>query len=100
MRRGEFFLWLPWAVGTLLLSIHVIGAKPFLIYLYGWSIVQHEHPRILSMPKGRPWPLSNGQAISEGHFVHYLISLVCWFAMFFVSYPLVRLLLPAKRPVA
>jgi hypothetical protein len=101
MRRGEFFLWLPWALGTLLLSIRVVGAKLFLIYLYGLSKVQNEHLQILSMPKGRPWPLSNGQVISEAHFVHYLISVGCWFAMFFATYPLVRLLLPpARRPVA
>jgi len=101
MRRGELFLWLPWTFGTLMLSIHVVGAKLFLVYLYGWSKVQHEHLRILSMPKAHPWPVSNGDVISEGQFVHYLISLVCWFAMFFASYPLVRLLLPpARRAVA
>jgi len=101
MRRGEFLLWLPWALGTLLFSIHVIGSKLFLVYLYGWTKVQQEHLRILKMPKGSPWPVSNGDLIAEGHFIHFLISGACWFALFFATYPLLRLLLPAaKRPVA
>jgi hypothetical protein len=97
MRRGELFLFLPWALGTLLFSVHVVGARLFLVYLYGWSRVQNEHIRILSMPKGHPWPLSNGQQIREGHFIHYLISMVCCLVMFYPSYLLLRRLLPRAR---
>jgi hypothetical protein len=71
------------------------------VYLYGWRRVQHEHLRILKMPKGADWPVSNGDMIREGFFIHYLISVFSWFAMFFVSYLLLRLLLPrAKQPAA
>jgi hypothetical protein len=101
MRRFEVLLFLPWALGTLLFSIHVVGARLFLVYVYGWQRVQNEHLRILKMPKGSDWPVSNGDMIREGFFVHYLISSLCWLAMFLVTYPLVRLLLPAaKRRVA
>jgi hypothetical protein len=74
LRRGEVFLWLPWTLGTLLFSIHVIGAKLFLAYLYGWDRVQREHLAILHMPKGSPWPVSNGDLIpSSKCFIHFLI---------------------------
>lgn len=98
MRRGEILLWLVWALGTLQIAIKIVGPRLLLTYLYGWSKVQYEHLRILSMPKNGPWPLSNGEMLPDSHFVHYAISLVCWLVMFFASYPLVRLLLPrAKR---
>jgi hypothetical protein len=100
-RRFEVLLFFPWALGTLLFSIHVLGAHLFLVYVYGWQRVNSEHLRILKMPKGADWPVSNGDMIREGFFVHYLITLFCWLAMFLATYPLLRLLLPAsKRPVA
>jgi hypothetical protein len=47
----------------------------------------------------QPWPVSNGDLIREGHSIHFLISLACWFALFLATYPLLRLLLPkAKKP--
>jgi hypothetical protein len=101
LRHGELFLWLPWALGTLLLSVNFVAPRLFLIYRYGWQKVQQDHLRILRMPKGADWPVSNGDMIRDGFFLCFLIALFCWFAMFFATYPLVRRLLPAaKRPVA
>jgi hypothetical protein len=54
MRRCEVFLLLLWAPATLPFSIHVIGAKLFLVYVYESSRVQEEQLRILSMPKTAP----------------------------------------------
>src|SRR5258708_2584507 len=93
-RRGELLLQISWAIGTLLVSIRVIGAKLFLVYLYGWTRVQQEQLRILKMPKNAPWPVSNGDVITQGYFIHFLISGACWFVIFFAIYPLLRLLLP------
>jgi hypothetical protein len=98
MRRFELLLFVPWALGTLLFSINVLGARLFLVYVYGWQRVNGEHLRILKMPRGADWPVSNGDMIGEGFFVHYVISLFCWFAIFFATYPLLRLLLPAAKP--
>jgi hypothetical protein len=95
-RRFEPLLSLVWGLGTLLLSINVIGAYLFLVYLYGWGRVRHEHLRILKMANGQPWVVSNGDLITEHHFIHYLISGVCWFVLFFATYPLIRLLLPKR----
>jgi hypothetical protein len=98
LRRFELFLFLAWGLATLLFSIHVIGAKLFLIYLYGWSRVHQEQLSILKMQKGSgPWLVSNGDLIVEGHFVHFLVSLGCWFVLFFGTYPFIRLLLPRRR---
>jgi hypothetical protein len=94
LRRFELFLFLPWALGTSLLSINVIGAKLFLIYCYGWSRVYHEHLSIVRMSKTRPWLVSNGDVITDGFFIHWLISLACWLALFTCTYPFVRRLLP------
>ena len=81
------------------MSKDVLGARLFLVYLYGWTRVQQEHLRILDMPKRHPWPVSNGDLIREGSFIHFLISLACWLALFLATYPLLRLLLPeAKKP--
>ncbi len=101
LRRFEILLFLPWGLATLFFAKDVLGAKLFLVYLYGWTRVQQEHLRILDMPKGRPWPVSNGDLIREGHSIHFLISLACWYALFLATYPLLRLLLPkAKKPDA
>ena len=96
-RRFEAPLFLIWAVATSLLCIHVIGAKIFLIYLYGWNKVRHEHLSIVRMSKSAPWLVSNGDMISRGHFIHWLISLGCWFAIFLLTYPIIRLALPRQR---
>ncbi len=81
-------------LATLIFSIDVLGARLFLVYLYGWTRVQQEHLRILQMPKGQPWPVSNGDLIRDGHFIHFLFALACWYALFFATYPLLRRLLP------
>lgn len=97
IRRFEVLLFLPWALATLVFSADVLGARLFLLYLYGWTRVQQEHLRILQMPKGRPWPVSNGDLIRDGHFIHFLFSLACWYALFLATYPLVRRLLPKAK---
>src|SRR5687767_5309520 len=89
MRRGEVLLFLPWTLGTLLFSVNVVGAKLFLAYQYGWTRVRSEHLYLVKMPKGAPWVVSNGDLIREGHSVHFVISLVCWMALWLVTYPLV-----------
>ncbi len=97
LRRFEYLLFLPWALGTLMFSIRVIGARLFLVYVYGWNTVQQEQLRLLEMPKNAPWLVSNGDSIEKGHFVHFVISSACWLALFFATYPLIRLLLPKKH---
>jgi hypothetical protein len=96
LRKDEFLLWFVWTVGTLYVSTTIIGEKLVLIYVYGWQRVRNEHLRILTMPKGRAWPLSNGDYFHHQP-LHFLISLVCWFALFLSTYPLVRLLLPPRH---
>lgn len=83
------------AVFTLLAGIR-IGTYFFLVYLYGWERVRSEHLRFLSMPKGHAWPVSNGDRIADVHFLHYLISIGIWFALFLVIYPAVYRLLPRR----
>jgi hypothetical protein len=70
-----------WVLVSLFLATHVVGAKLFLACIYGPTRVWREHLTILEIPKHRPYPVSNGDFITYGHFVHFLISLVCWFAM-------------------
>jgi hypothetical protein len=41
--------------------------------------------------------VSNGDSISNVQFIHFLIGLVCWFALIFATYPLVRLVVPWRR---
>ena len=96
-RRFEGFLAVPWALMTLNFSITFVGAKLFLICLYGWTKVWHERLHILDMPKGRPWPVSNGDLIHDWQALHFVLSLVCWFALFAATYPLLRLLLPEPK---
>ena len=98
LRRGELLLGLPLALGTLLFSDFVVASKLFLIYLYGWSRVWHEHLRILGMPKGRPWPVSNGNLIHQDFAIHFLIGVVCWFALFIPTYLFLWRLLPLRKP--
>jgi hypothetical protein len=95
MRRGEAYLFVGWGIGTLLFSHNVVGAKVFLIYLYGWTRVSNEHLTIVKMPKGYAWVVSNGDLIDHASTgVHFVIAAICWFALFFATYPLLRLLLP------
>ena len=97
IRRGELLLGLALALGSFIFSNLVVASKLFLIYLYGWSRVWHEHLRILRMPKGRPWPVSNGDFINQGFFIHFLIAMACWFALFIPTYLLLWRLLPLRK---
>jgi len=81
------------ALFALLAGIRM-GAYFFLVYLYGWERLRSEHLRFLSMPKGHAWPVSNGDSIADGHFLHYLISVGIWLALFLVIYPVIYRLLP------
>jgi len=69
----------------------------FLVYLYGLARVKHDHLRFTAMPKGSPWIVSNGDRISNGHFLHYLIGLGIWMALFLMIYPLIFRLLPERQ---
>lgn len=100
LRRGELLLWFVWSLGTLLISDFLIATKLFLVYLYGWTRVWKEHLSILSMPKGHPWPVSNGDLIYGPFEIHYFVGVFCWFVLFFSTYFFVRRLLPPRRPSA
>jgi hypothetical protein len=69
----------------------------FLVYLYGVARVRHDHLRFTAMPKGSPWIVSNGDRVSNGHFLHYLIGLGIWMALFLMIYPLIFRLLPQRQ---
>jgi hypothetical protein len=97
LRQFEVLLFFAVALGTVLFAYNIVGPRLFLIYVYGWDKVQAGHLRLMAMPKGEPWPVSNGDMIRQGFFIHYLISLACWYAMFLGTYPWLRRLLPACR---
>jgi hypothetical protein len=42
----------------------------------------------VEMPKGRPWVVSNGDLITEGHYVHFLLTAPLIVAIVFVLYAL------------
>jgi hypothetical protein len=84
-------------VATLLLSLYVIAPTLFLVRIYGWSRVFHEHLHLLATPKGAPWPVSNGDFVSGGELAIFGFGLPCWLALTFAIYPFLRLLLPRKR---
>jgi len=97
LRRGEFFLWFFWNLGLIYVCSQFIASRALLIYLYGWSRVQSQHLRILAMPKGRAWPVSNGDLLTRGHSIHFLVGVVSWIALFVLTYPAVRRILPRRR---
>ena len=97
-RRFEGWLAIPWALITLSFSITFVAEKLFLICLYGWSRVRDEHLRIVEMPKGQPCPVSNGDLIHDWQALHFVIALVSWFVLFAATYPLLRRLLPKRKP--
>jgi hypothetical protein len=96
-RRFEYVVRIVWVSLCLWLSIFVIGPKLFVIYLYGWAKVRDQHLHILSMPKGHPWPLSNGGFVDHGYFISFLISMACYVSLVFATWPVVRLALPKHR---
>jgi hypothetical protein len=84
--------------GILLLVAGIRAASYFfLVYLYGMARVRQDHLRFAAMPKGSPWIVSNGDRVSDGHFLHYLIGLGIWMALFLVIYPLIFRLLPERQ---
>ncbi len=98
-RRFEMLLFFFWAMVTNGFATWMVGAKLFLICLYGWTQVSAQGLEIVAMPKGRPWPVSNGDFIPEGqHFYHALISGACWFVIFLITYLLLRRILPKHEP--
>ena len=100
VRRGEVLLFIPWAIGTLLLASNWIGPQLFLVFVFGWKKVQQQHLTLVATPKGHPWPVSNGEFITHDFFAHYVISLCCCLILFIVTYLPVRLMLPRLPPVA
>jgi hypothetical protein len=100
-RRFEVLLLLFWAGVTLRFSEMVIAAKLFLICIYGWTRTHGQGLAILAMPKGHPWPVSNGDFIPQRqHFLHFLITVVCWIVLFYVTYLPIRRILPRQNDPA
>jgi hypothetical protein len=97
LRRGEVFLFFFWGIGTVTLSHFVIGAKLFLVYVYGWAKVWNDGLRLVDMPNGHPWRVSNGDVITDSLSIHWFISATCWFLTFMATYPLIRRLLPPAK---
>ena len=95
-RRFEKPLSIIYAMGTLLLTYHVIAPTLFLVKIYGWSRVFREHLHLLAMPKGAPWLVSNGDFVSGGEPAIFGFGLPCWLVLLFATYPFLRLLLPRK----
>lgn len=95
-RKGEVVVGLILAVSTLYLAIYA-AARLFLIYLYGLARVQSEHLHFISMPKGHPWVVSNGDQIFEGQYLHFVMSGALWFVIFIPIYVIVHRLLPRAR---
>jgi hypothetical protein len=77
-------------MGMFLLTYHVIAPTLFLVKVYGWSRVFREHLHLIAMPKGAPWPVSNGDFISGGDFAMFAFGLPCWLALTFATYPQMR----------
>jgi hypothetical protein len=92
-RQGEIVLTFILLIATLLFSCNVLAPKLILIGHYGWAKVQEEHLHFLDMPKGYPWPVSNGDRLNIS-FAHYMVSAICWFLLFFPLYAALRFLLP------
>jgi hypothetical protein len=90
---GENLLLLVWAMITQGLAF-VVAPRVVLVYRYGLTRVVHDHLHFLAMPKHQPWLVSNGDTISNVQFICFLIGIVCWFALVFATYPLVRLVVP------
>jgi len=95
-RRFETLVGLGWGLLTFY-AAYFLTHYLFLIHLYGFPRVRSEHLRFTAMPKGSSWIVSNGDRITEGHFLHFVISLVLWLAFFFVTYRFIYRLLPEKK---
>lgn len=99
-RRGDMLLFFPCAIATLYIATEWLGAHLFLIYFYGREKVSAHHLKLLAHPNGKPWPVSNGEFITQDHFVHYLISVGCWLFLMIVIFVPARLLLPRQQTAA
>jgi len=95
-RRFEMATGVICALLTLLAGVHA-AYYFFLIYLYGLDRVSNEHLHFVATPKGHPWIVSNGDRISKGFFLHYLIGVGIWMALFPAVYWLVYQLLPVRK---
>jgi hypothetical protein len=74
-----------------------IALYVFLIHLYGFSRVRSEHLHFTDTPKGHPWPVSNGDLITKGQFLHFLILLAVWMVLFPITFRYIHCLLPMKK---
>ena len=94
-RRFEIRTMLALGAASVWLASAVLAPKLFLVYQFGWEHVRRERLKILAMPKGKPWPLSDGGVIESGFGDYGLIQIGCVMLLFFGTYPLV-LLLPRR----
>lgn len=96
-RHFEVVLFFLCCITALYIAHSIIGAKLFLIYLYGWDAVQNEHLTFTDMPKVGPWLVSNGDIITDKKTIHFFITVICWWAISIPLYLLLRRLLPRNR---
>lgn len=95
-RRFESLVGLVWALATFYVAYRA-SLYLFLIHLYGYAHVHREHLHFKDTPKGGAWIVSNGDRITDGLFLQYLIGLVLWLALFSVTFWVIHRLLPTKK---
>jgi hypothetical protein len=95
-RKHETLVGIVSAVSTLYLGLRG-GTYLFLVYLYGFSRVRSEGLKFVSMGKGNPWIVSNGDQVIEGQYLHFLIGGAIWAALFFLIFPLIYYRLPEEN---
>jgi hypothetical protein len=71
-----------------------VGTRLLLVYRYGLARVWAENLRFVATPNGRPWTVSNGDKISEGHFLAFLFSIPVLLFLFFALLTLFHRLSP------
>ncbi len=96
IRKGDSLLGIALALVTCLFTANILAPNVFVVYKYGWKKVCEQHLEILHMPKGMPWPISNGEYITDDFFICYLMGLLMWFFLLLITYFPLRLLLPLK----
>ena len=95
-RKFEALAGLTWAIMTFY-SAYYVSFYIFLIHLYGFARVRSEHLHFTDTPKGAAWVVSNGDHITKGHFLHFVVALVLWLALFSVTFPFIHRLLPMRE---
>jgi hypothetical protein len=75
------------------LAFHA-GAFFFLAYLYGVVQVWNENLYFVKMPKGQPWEVSNGDLITDRHYVQFLFAAPLIVAFFFLFYAIAAQISP------